>query len=79
MTYQNLSNDGSSPRKNLSFRSFLAVLSTVLSYVSIWIAMSTFTPILSASFPHVYGGRPRGRFLNLCFGATLKFELIAGF
>ena len=43
------------------------------------VAMSISAPILSANFPHVYGGRPRGRFSNLRFGATLTLKLIAGF
>ena len=43
------------------------------------LAMSTSTSILSANFPHVYGGRPRERLSNLRFGVTLTFKLTAGF
>ena len=41
--------------------------------------MSISPSILSADFPHTYGGRPRERFPDLRFGATLTFKLIAGF
>ena len=43
------------------------------------VAMLTSAPILSADFPHAYGGRPRKIFSDLRFGATLTFKLIAGF
>ena len=41
--------------------------------------MSISPLILSVDFPHAYGGRLRGRFPDLRFGATLTFKLIAGF
>ena len=41
--------------------------------------MPTSASILSADFPHAYDSRPRGRFSDLHFGATLTFKIIAGF
>ena len=41
--------------------------------------MPTSASILSADFPYAYGNRPRGRFSDLRFGATLTFNIIAGF
>ena len=36
-------------------------------------------PDFVGKFSAVYGGRPRGRFSNLRFRATVTFKLIAGF
>ena len=49
----------------------------IIIIIIIIIAMSTSASILSADFPHAYGGRPRGGFPDLRFGATLTFKLIA--